>query len=1152
MSRIAKTTVGHPVEVTSGSVFTAWHDFELSGYIPLIWRRFYSTANLSMTFLGHGWVTQFFMSIREEKDFLYLKDEEGRDIIFLKPDAKGKSINPDEQMEFQISNSGYMVWDKHHKKRYYFSFFIHQEAYLITRIEDYSGNSISIRYDEKQRPYIIEQSSVARNIVLKYEKDDLIRSIDLQHVGSSPVNLVQYSYDSSGNLIEAIDPLGATIRYYYDKDHRLITEVNQLGGAFNFEYDRDGKCTRSWGDGGYLERRINYDVKRRTTRVTDSVGGTSIYFYNENGVVQKQVDALGNVTENQHLPGSDIRINSLGYVRARKYDENANLIKYTDSLGRTHNYTYNELGLCTSITDPDGNLRKWTYNDQGRLIKFEDPLGNSWIIERGERGEILKETDPEGRELKKDYAIDLSWLEISDGLGKFRMEYDAKGNPVFCSDSSGILCYFETDAVGRVISRKMADGSEVRFTYDKAGNIIQVKYLNGATWRYEYDAFGHIIGSIDPNGRSVRVRYNTEGQRISITNDRGEEYQEKYDLKGQVIERKFFDGRVEKYVYDAIGQIIQIHKPDGNIIYRQYDACTNMIEEGLLKSDEKEIIATYEYDWRRKMLKATSPFVTIEFIYDPAGRLIGEKQNDFELVYEYDKSRKFISRELLNGSVGKVSFEYDESGLLKNINDKDGVVQGFKYNNRGLMTSRSMLGGIEESFSYDNKSRLIYQSVRYEDRQIVQRDYSYDFSDNIISLQDSLKGDYKFWYDSQLHLIKSLENGKTENIELSRSSEILSINDEKFEYAYGDRIISVGKTSFDYDNNGNIKSKRDENGITQYLYDVKGQLMQVILPNSETVQFKYDPLGRRIEKQSSKGKTTFVWSSTRLTAIIREGKEPTEMLIGFGTWRPSVQWIGKEIEHYITDSIGKPQEVLDTQGNIKWWWKYSAYGKTVELRCDDPESYCIRFPGQYEDIETGLFYNISRYYDPIQARYITPDLIGIAGDINLYTYPRNPINWTDPMAFRCPNPELIDQDDANGWRCFLHDDGTMTMEVDCSRAYANRRPGDVILRPTIQTGDDNAVNCPECFVGRDGRIVVMEGQHRSAAASHGAQVNPDPDNPHLGGVAGRPGHMSYEYSPEYNDPDTEGVPLQDLRYPPEYPHQIPGVPGGGGGTSGTP
>ncbi|MFC5770960.1 RHS repeat-associated core domain-containing protein, partial [Thauera sinica] len=59
----------------------------------------------------------------------------------------------------------------------------------------------------------------------------------------------------------------------------------------------------------------------------------------------------------------------------------------------------------------------------------------------------------------------------------------------------------------------------------------------------------------------------------------------------------------------------------------------------------------------------------------------------------------------------------------------------------------------------------------------------------------------------------------------------------------------------------------------------------------------------------------------------------------------------------------------------------------------------LRFPGQYFDKESGLFYNWKRYYDPTIGRYISPDPIGLAGGLNLFGYAKqNPLTFTDPRG----------------------------------------------------------------------------------------------------------------------------------------------------------
>jgi RHS repeat-associated protein len=56
-----------------------------------------------------------------------------------------------------------------------------------------------------------------------------------------------------------------------------------------------------------------------------------------------------------------------------------------------------------------------------------------------------------------------------------------------------------------------------------------------------------------------------------------------------------------------------------------------------------------------------------------------------------------------------------------------------------------------------------------------------------------------------------------------------------------------------------------------------------------------------------------------------------------------------------------------------------------------------RFPGQYYDSETGLHYNLMRYYSPQTGRYITSDPTGLDGGLNTYGYAyQNPIMYYDP------------------------------------------------------------------------------------------------------------------------------------------------------------
>ncbi|MCU7837114.1 MAG: RHS domain-containing protein, partial [gamma proteobacterium symbiont of Taylorina sp.] len=101
-----------------------------------------------------------------------------------------------------------------------------------------------------------------------------------------------------------------------------------------------------------------------------------------------------------------------------------------------------------------------------------------------------------------------------------------------------------------------------------------------------------------------------------------------------------------------------------------------------------------------------------------------------------------------------------------------------------------------------------------------------------------------------------------------------------------------------------------------------------------------------------------------------------------------------------SDHLGTPHSLSDENGVEVWYAEYDPFGK-ANIN-DDPDgdgisiTFNIRLPGQYEDSESGLFYNYFRYYDPTLGRYITSDPIGLEGGLNTYAYVEsNPLRYVD-------------------------------------------------------------------------------------------------------------------------------------------------------------
>ncbi|WP_159244481.1 RHS repeat-associated core domain-containing protein [Tenacibaculum maritimum] len=91
-------------------------------------------------------------------------------------------------------------------------------------------------------------------------------------------------------------------------------------------------------------------------------------------------------------------------------------------------------------------------------------------------------------------------------------------------------------------------------------------------------------------------------------------------------------------------------------------------------------------------------------------------------------------------------------------------------------------------------------------------------------------------------------------------------------------------------------------------------------------------------------------------------------------------------------------QAYDARGNIVWECELDIYGKVRNLH-GEKTFIPFRFSGQYEDIETGLYYNRFRYYSPDTGTYISQDPIGLLGNNpNFYAYVKDSNSRIDPFG----------------------------------------------------------------------------------------------------------------------------------------------------------
>lgn len=285
------------------------------------------------------------------------------------------------------------------------------------------------------------------------------------------------------------------------------------------------------------------------------------------------------------------------------------------------------------------------------------------------------------------------------------------------------------------------------------------------------------------------------------------------------------------------------------------------------------------------------------------------------------------------------------------------------------------------------------------------------------------------------------------------------------------QIFPTSGGSFTYDTDGNLTS--DTKNGRSMVYNAKNQLTKITDTSSGWYyEFKYDFLGRRVEKKS-------VESTTTTTRFVYHGWNLIGELNTSGTLQKSYYWgldkkssisqtsgveallmirdhVGNKNYYPIYDTRGNISGLKDDSGNVVAAYDYDPFGRLVHISGTAANVNPFGFQTKYTDRETNLVYFGHRYYDPITNRWINRDPIQEAGGMNLYAMVGNdPVNSADFLG-------LEGDDDS--------DSGEPDPDADSPCSEAEARLG----------GCEDYV--PVSIVGTDGRgNVIVAGSPEAIA-----------------------------------------------------------------------
>ncbi|EBJ0820452.1 hypothetical protein DON49_08310 [Salmonella enterica] len=333
---------------------------------------------------------------------------------------------------------------------------------------------------------------------------------------------------------------------------------------------------------------------------------------------------------------------------------------------------------------------------------------------------------------------------------------------------------------------------------------------------------------------------------------------------------------------------------------------------------------------------------------------------------------------------------------------------------------------------------------------VTSRDYYWNNHGEVGTIDDGLRGSVVYSYDRSGYLTgRSGQMYDHDRYYYDKAGNLL--DNEGQGPVMNNRLPGCGRDRYGYNEWGELTTRRDQ----QLEWNAQGQLTRVISGNTET-HYGYDALGRRIRKatygrhtgHTARSRTDFVWEGFRLLQEnVQQQGWRTYLYDAEQPYTPVASVTGRgesrQVWYYHTDVTGTPQEVTAADGTLVWAGYIRGFGENAADISNSGAYFHqpLRLPGQYFDDETGLHYNLFRYYAPECGRFVSQDPIGLNGGINLYQYAPNPLSWIDPWGLigKPLNSPLTDK--------WLDKGGSIWQEIDGQTWVYQDKYGNVVRYP---------------------------------------------------------------------------------------------------------
>lgn len=902
--------------------------------------------------------------------------------------------------------------------------------------------------------------------VNQYDPKDRVVQTDWYNDRRERIKIIQLSYDDKGRVVNRLDwgyrvvhalqGINASstgflqVNYLYNdpqKEVRIIaTDDGGMRAPITFNYDNLGRLTKLSGD-GMNDTLYTYD--NTGLRSVDEKGLVTSY---ENGVmgVEKITDAQGNTSQFRY-----------------KWDGQVGMAQ--NALGTIVKMDYDKFGFPLKVSLPGLNSDKvrlsFEYDSLRRLVAVKDGRLPAELLEGTEYYESGENKGLVRRSVK------------GDGLSSITYDVYRNGRPVHWIDSAGNQFNAVHDVLGRITALRAQGGDnktyEVRFTYAPLGYLALVeRTVDGVTEaRTEFvrDSLGRMFEEIQtvndsryvvsttygaseggvasirtPSGSTARYQYSSGGRLRNVNatfigavnvpvSQLSASYSFDQMLPTQLNEIQYGNGTSTLYNW-RMGQLLGLQA----MKIREAEAQVNEQVAGA-QGGERPLFNGQGPVWMNNMMQQQMNREQFgpQGQPQPVRALMDEIYGE---TYKYYKIRPFVIQK---------RFGLNLSPILRP------VILGYWYDIVDNIIKQSEL------------TRLVEEPKDLFEASSISDDWSKRWS---YDETDAMKSEEGPTYRKDYHLTPS---GKIRDfVELLGCSLVPQDPASKTEWQTN-CPPAVRPNHIEYDGNGNIIRRAGT-----YAYDPFGNLINVTI-GDKNISYIYDGLGRRVGVSINETDLRhYIYSGQNVVEMRELSRRPAvneharqniggqEILQGpvagevearVERQQGAIPLVEKIVNYVYSGGIddligmydskkgvfyshrgadGSVAAWSDGSGNVVQynvyqdpWGKYTAYkpdGSKIERK---DEVSLISYAGLELDPDSELYYNRLRWYDPVIARFISPDPLGVSGGIGLYTRAKNNPNVYNDWSGGSPNKNVVGQGNGEPRPTLSVDDNNRFVET---------------------------------------------------------------------------------------------------------------------------